>query len=85
MSPSYKVYDEDEKIILFLKEIIPSVKIDFDDGILTQSIRPIKIRKIAPNLYILSHLKMGDKIARIVLHISQIKKYDSEIARYQKN
>lgn len=79
VSPSYKVYDEDEKIILFLKEIIPSVKIDFDDGILTQSIRPIKIRKIAPNLYILSHLKMGDKIARIVLHISQIKKYVDKV------
>ncbi len=42
VSPSYKVYDEDEKIILFLKEIIPGVKIDFDDGILIQSIRPIK-------------------------------------------
>ena len=26
VSPSYKVYDEDEKIILFLKEIIPTVK-----------------------------------------------------------
>lgn len=77
--PSYKVYDEDEKIILFLKKIIPSVKIDFDDGIETQSIRPIKIKKIVPNLYILFHLKMGDKIAKVVLHISQIKKYVDKV------
>lgn len=77
--PSYKVYDEDEKIMLFLQEIIPNVKIDFDDGIRIQSIQPIKIKRLASNLYILSHLKIGDKIARIVLHISQIKKYVDKV------
>ena len=79
VSPSYKVYDEDEKIILFLNEMIPSIKIDFNDGILTQSIQPIKIKTIAPNLYMLLYLKMYNEINKIVLHISRVEKYVDKV------
>lgn len=77
--PSYKVYDEEEKVKVFMTEMISGVNIDFDYGIKSQRIAPIKVKEISSNLYILSHLKTGDIIVRVGVHISRIKKYDDKV------